>query len=295
MPGNSCLVQWTGLRAVVTLPGQIDVANAGQITEQLLSLINRGAAELIADMTATVSCDYAGADAVVRAYQQAAVRGTQLRLVVAAPVVRRVLAVNGLDRLIPIYPDLDAAVGEGTEFHDARAGPGMAALTPVVPEAAGLPWAADQADRPGELLDWVVSSIFDVAMILQAAADLPRDAAGMRITEALGRLEDVVREIRQQVFARPAPEGPSGLPGRPQPDPQERLAQTADRAASLQARLMQTAHELRLAAADTAALLEQRADLAGQPAQTDYPTRIKRWHAFADQAEEMAKRWQQRP
>jgi hypothetical protein len=36
------------------------------ISEQLLLLINRGAAELIVDMSATVSCDYAGADAVVR-------------------------------------------------------------------------------------------------------------------------------------------------------------------------------------------------------------------------------------
>jgi len=55
-------------------------------------------------MTVTVSCDHAGPDAVGRAYQRAAAAGTQLRLVVPAPVVRRVLSINGLDRLIPIYP-----------------------------------------------------------------------------------------------------------------------------------------------------------------------------------------------
>jgi hypothetical protein len=32
------------------------------------------------------------------------VNGIQLRLVVTAQIVRRVLIINGLDRLIPIYP-----------------------------------------------------------------------------------------------------------------------------------------------------------------------------------------------
>jgi anti-anti-sigma regulatory factor len=36
-------VQWTGRQAVVTLPEHIDVSNAGQIREELLSVINRGA------------------------------------------------------------------------------------------------------------------------------------------------------------------------------------------------------------------------------------------------------------
>ena len=34
----------------------MDVSNAGQIRDELLSLINDGATALIADMTATVSC-----------------------------------------------------------------------------------------------------------------------------------------------------------------------------------------------------------------------------------------------
>ena len=47
-------VRWTGKQAVVTLPDDIDVSNADQIREQLLTVINRGTAMLIADMTATV-------------------------------------------------------------------------------------------------------------------------------------------------------------------------------------------------------------------------------------------------
>jgi hypothetical protein len=55
----------------------------------------------------------------------------------------------------------------------------------------------------------------------------------------------------------------------------------------------QTAHALYSAAADIAALLEQRADLLRQPGRIDYPTEIKRWRTLADQARQMAERWQQ--
>ena len=132
-------MRWTGQRAVVTLPEHIDVANAGQIREELLSVINRGATELVADMTATGSCDHAGADAVARAYQRAAASGTQLRLVVPAPAVRRVLGINGLDRLIPIYPSLEAATAAAS-----------ATVTPAVPTwaAPGRPARARRPRRP---------------------------------------------------------------------------------------------------------------------------------------------------
>jgi anti-anti-sigma factor len=102
-------VQWTGQQAVMALPEQIDVSNAGQIREALLSAINGGAESLIADMSVTISCDYAGADAVGRAYQRAILTGTELRLVVTAQIVRRVLSTSGLDRLVAIYPSLESA------------------------------------------------------------------------------------------------------------------------------------------------------------------------------------------
>ena len=117
-------VKWLGDQAIVTLPEHVDVSHAGQLREQLLSVINRGAAVLIADMTVTVSCDHAGVDAVARAYQRAVVSGTQLRLVVTAPVVRRVLGIEGLDRLVSIYPSLEAAIAAGvTGNRYAGAGP----------------------------------------------------------------------------------------------------------------------------------------------------------------------------
>jgi anti-sigma B factor antagonist len=107
-------VRWTGQQAVVALPEHIDVSNASEVREELLWVINRGATALIADMTATLSCDQSGADAIMRAYQRALASGTELRLVVTAQIVRRMLGINGLDRLIPVYPFVKAATAAAT-------------------------------------------------------------------------------------------------------------------------------------------------------------------------------------
>ena len=147
-------VHRAGEQAIVTLPEHINVSNAGQIREELLVVINRGAATLIADMTATMSCDQAGADAVVRAHQRAVAAGTELRLVVTAQIVHRVLSMCGLDRLVSIYPSLEAALAArppapvltlmagiavaGTGGHNP---PPRAGQAPVPIRAAG---AADQ-------------------------------------------------------------------------------------------------------------------------------------------------------
>lgn len=116
-------VTWAGRRAIVTFPGQVDVANVGQLRDRLLSVINRGAGVMIADMTDTVSIDHAAVDAIARACQRAMANGAQLRLVVAAPVIRRVLTIEGLDRLVSIYPVLEAAIAEGVPGGRLHASP----------------------------------------------------------------------------------------------------------------------------------------------------------------------------
>jgi anti-anti-sigma factor len=110
VPKDTYPVQWVGQQALVALPEYIDVSNAGRIREELLAVLNRGAEALIADMTATVSCDHAGADAVARAYQRAAASRTQLRLVVTSGSVLRMLGMTGVGRLVPVYPSVEAAL-----------------------------------------------------------------------------------------------------------------------------------------------------------------------------------------
>jgi anti-sigma B factor antagonist len=239
-------VRWSGQQAVMALPEHIDVSNAGQVREELLSAINRGAKSLIADMTATMSCDQAGTDAVVRAYQRAIVSGTELRLVVAAQIVRRVLSSNGLGRLVAIYPTLESATAArapavvprrparpagvsspigavvgprkaGTNF-PAEIGPSpvpiavghttLAVIRDItgtrrpddVAHHAQAAVAAEQERRSRELLDTVVTTLFHVGLSLQAAIELPAEATRQRITDALGRLDQTISQIRSTAF-----------------------------------------------------------------------------------------------
>ena len=270
-------MQWMGQQAVVTLPQDIDNFNANQIREQLLWIINRGAAVLIADLARTVSCDYSGVEVLARAHHRAVANGTELRLVVTADVVRRALSLNGLDRLVAVYPDLDAAIAAGSGRREHRT------------------QTADPAAQTEELLGLTVQSIFGVGLILQAAIDLPPDDTAQCITDALRRLDDVVQDIRDHVLAEGGHSVEPGLVRRSPPQILQRSAQARDRAQLLRLQVTQMAHAMQSAAAGTAALLERRADLLGQPGSIDYPTEIKKWRALADQARQMAERWEQPP
>lgn len=293
MPEDTYPIRWMDQQAVVTLPECIDRSNADQVREQLLLAINRGAAVLIADLAATVSCDYSGVDALARAYRRADASGTDLRLVISADVVRRVLSPSGLDRLISVYPTLEAAAVAGAKCREVPEEPATAAAIPAVPDRARAA-AADRADRAEELLDRAVSSIFIVGMSLQAAVDLPHDLSAQRITEALRRLDDLVREIRDHGFPGYSQQIQPGPAWRRPPDLDEQFEQPAPRTALLHQRVVRAARGLQRVVADTAALLERRADLLGEPGRIDYATEIKQWQVIADQAADMAERWEQR-
>jgi anti-sigma B factor antagonist len=111
VPQEHVPVLWLGQAAVVSLPTEVDIALAGQVREDLLSVLNRGPAALIVDMSKTTFCDSAGVHALVRAHKRAAASGADMRLVVTVPAVQRVLAITGVDRLIAVCPSVSAALG----------------------------------------------------------------------------------------------------------------------------------------------------------------------------------------
>lgn len=101
---------WLGEAAVITLPEEIDISNADQVRDDLLSLLNRGPVALIVDMAQTTFCDSAGVNALVRAHKRATANGANMRLIVTAAGVQRILAITGVDRLITVYPSLTASL-----------------------------------------------------------------------------------------------------------------------------------------------------------------------------------------
>lgn len=174
-------VAWTGRRAVVAFPEHVDMSNAAQIREQLLAVFDRGAVVVIADMSATAWCDYIGVDAVARACQRAAVCRAELRLVVTAPAVRRLLAAEGLDRLVPVYSSVEAAITAGEP--DDLAPPIAASRSPARPQD-GL----ENGPGPAPLNETVLRQLIDALAdgIVLAGEDGRIVLANRRAAEMFG-------------------------------------------------------------------------------------------------------------
>ncbi len=267
---------------VVPLPEHISSANAEQVRKRLLWAIDRGAAVLVADLTATLSCDSAGAGALLQACQRSLAAGTELRLVVTAEAVRRALRLGGLTHLALMFPTPGAALAD---LRESRRQPGQVlkiTAMPPEPPGAGEPGDAPQADAA--LLDSAVGRLSDVALRLHDTAGLSPE----RIDGVLDNLDDAIRDIREYALAvnRQGPQ--PGTAAGPPPDISERVAQNAEHTAALRRQLTVTARALHLASAEAAALMAQRRSPVEQPQRIDYPVQVKRWQTIADTAQHMA-------
>ena len=125
---------WLGQAAVVSLPAEVDILLADRVREDLLSVLNRGPAALIVDMSRTTFCDSSGVHALVRAHKRAAASGADMRLVVTAPGVQRVLAITGVDRLITVSPTVSAALAAAGRPAEGRNAPSGRATAPADPD-----------------------------------------------------------------------------------------------------------------------------------------------------------------
>jgi anti-sigma B factor antagonist len=101
-----------GQHGVVTVPAEVDITNTDEVRRALLSVVSQDVPVLIIDMSGTTFCDSTGVQAIIATYRQTAANGTELRLVATAML--RILTVIGVDQLIPIYPDLNAALAART-------------------------------------------------------------------------------------------------------------------------------------------------------------------------------------
>ena len=96
---------------IVAMPQMIDVANAASACGELAAVVASGARLVIADLSATVFCDAAGANRLLVAACQAAAQGSRLRLVVPpGALMRRVLALLEIDHLLPVYTTVAEAL-----------------------------------------------------------------------------------------------------------------------------------------------------------------------------------------
>jgi len=177
-------VRWLDRHALVTMPERIDQPAAAAVGEQLLKIIDGDALVLILDMTRTEACDHAGGGMLARVYQRAVVRGTELRLVATDEKVRRVLTLTGVDRLVPLYASVAAAL--------AATAPGERAAPPERTGAAGPPPADVGVEVAMLDQDGVIVSVNDAwqAFAVGNGGDPARMGPGVSYLDACAAAAD---------------------------------------------------------------------------------------------------------
>jgi anti-sigma B factor antagonist len=94
---------------IAELSGDLDLASAPVLREQLLGLLQPGASRLVLDLSRVTFCDASGLAVLVGASHRARLLEGFLRLAAVAPPVARVLHITGLHRHLSVYPTVPAA------------------------------------------------------------------------------------------------------------------------------------------------------------------------------------------
>ena len=96
----------------VSLPAEVDIANAEAAWLDLVRAIDQGYRLVIADMSRTSFCDCAGVSALLAAGAQAAHAGAELRIVARAQAVLRTFELTSLQLALPVYSSSSDALSE---------------------------------------------------------------------------------------------------------------------------------------------------------------------------------------
>jgi anti-sigma B factor antagonist len=95
---------------VVAAPEEIDITNAAELRAAVLEAAGLGPALVVVDMSRTRFCDSAGLNALVAADRLVRAEGGEMRLVIVGEAIVRIVALTGVDRVIPIFVSLEEAL-----------------------------------------------------------------------------------------------------------------------------------------------------------------------------------------
>ncbi len=120
MPDDSFPVQVLGGVPVVAAPEEIDITNADALRSALLTAAANGQSALVVDMTRTRFCDVSGLHALIAAHKRAGAEGREVLLVIPSAAVLRVLALTGMDMVIPTFTSLAEALAPSAATANGR-------------------------------------------------------------------------------------------------------------------------------------------------------------------------------
>ncbi len=187
---------------IAALSGELDVACAPALREQLLGLLRPAASRIVIDLSRVTYADASGLTVLVGAGRRAGLLGGFMRLAAPAPPVARVLRITGLHRRLDIFPTVQAAItsaGRGQRRPDgtADAGTGIGAGTVHTGPARGHTGRTRHATDAAELRQATAAVLMH--------ADAWRDADPCRrFTPALHALARAYAGTSQAALTRTA-------------------------------------------------------------------------------------------
>ena len=95
---------------VVSVAGELDMATAPQLQDQISDLLEKGRNRLVFDLAEVSFCDSTGLSVFVRAKNSTDDAGGTVRLAAPQRGVLRILEVSGLVEVLHTYPTVDGAV-----------------------------------------------------------------------------------------------------------------------------------------------------------------------------------------
>jgi anti-anti-sigma factor len=98
--------------AVLSLAGEVDVANAAQVRDSALMLVDSGVKNIVIDHHSTEYMDSTGLGTLVGLLKRTRELGGDVVIAAAQPRVKRVFEITGLTQVFRMYDDVAAALKE---------------------------------------------------------------------------------------------------------------------------------------------------------------------------------------
>jgi anti-anti-sigma factor len=157
---------------IAALIGDLDVACAPVLREQLLGVLGAHASRLVVDLSEVSYCDASGLAVLVSTARRARLLGGVMRLVAPAPAVAAALHITGLDRHLDTFLTVSAAI---TNSQAGRRAPGHSMGMPAPNHETSARQARPNVVAPGMgALD--MDDLRQAVTVLLAHADAWRDA-----------------------------------------------------------------------------------------------------------------------
>ena len=99
--------------AVLAVTGEVDVATAPRLREQLISLVSEGKVKIVVDLEGVDFLDSTGLGVLVGALKRVRTQDGELGLVCTEARILKVFEITGLTKVFPMHRSVDEAVAAG--------------------------------------------------------------------------------------------------------------------------------------------------------------------------------------